>query len=367
MASSPPESSEESDENPQDLQLLVGERRQERFWNETAVEAAGFTPVYERSDVPDQLRMQVEEKFGEPTQTNVNYFIGSNRSIFYKFGYDEIIDIIDNPLYALSEEPVRTMARLQGGDLLFEEYAAYGLLPWDLVEKLSVYPPPLHSPPDWRQQGQPKEATPTGQRVDAHCCDYGFASLFPRSRSGLLPSSVKGVSVKNDRRGGVTLRHVQQVLSDNHIEISGILYQGLKSQTYLNALLEFFVPVVHGTTARYDFGSGLYTTPNLEEALKYAGPSGVIVVYRGCDLGDRRDQLYEWRPTEDEWRDVVTPHVKPQQAQQGAVSPRASMMPTSLSDLYLTSTKGVWFIRASSSMFMSVTRLWLRFAVRWQR
>ncbi|KAJ5145831.1 uncharacterized protein N7515_000395 [Penicillium bovifimosum] len=90
-----------------------------------------------------------------------------------------------------------------------------------------------------------------------------------------------------------------------------LLYKGLSRPSTVS-LASLFTPLVSSNTLQDEFGPGLYATSSLKYALDYAGPDGVILIFKDVDF--RRlvkiDLAGEdWRTTVDYWTGATISNV----------------------------------------------------------
>ncbi|CAG8526395.1 8061_t:CDS:2 [Funneliformis mosseae] len=79
------------------------------------------------------------------------------------------------------------------------------------------------------------------------------------------------------------------------------LYRGINSQN-INATLTYGFIVIFRSSLRNEYGPGIYTTPNLDYAISYAGRNGMLLIF-DCSNLDRNltskhlNDLEEWKAT----------------------------------------------------------------------
>ncbi len=97
------------------------------------------------------------------------------------------------------------------------------------------------------------------------------------------------------------LNVVSQIM-DKFDHTKKFLYRGINTHDIRETLLEGFMEVRGRASMRKDFGVGLYATPDIEYAIKYAGRNGSLLVFDWSDL-DRNltykvlDDLEVWKAT----------------------------------------------------------------------
>ncbi|RIA83750.1 hypothetical protein C1645_742841 [Glomus cerebriforme] len=84
------------------------------------------------------------------------------------------------------------------------------------------------------------------------------------------------------------------------------LYRGINSHNINEILAEGFMDVRGRASLRKDFGVGLYTTPNIDYAISYAGRNGTLIIFDWSNP-DRNliikhlNNLEEWKSTVKGW------------------------------------------------------------------
>lgn len=134
--------------------------------------------------------------------------------------------------------------------------------------------------------------------VTNHVRSASIKTLYPRSNTKNLPPKVLVFGMKSDKNTGrLVLRLVEKMPL---LTGSALLFRGT-SRLATEEMFKNFM-LVQGTGAS-ELGVGIYTSPSLEYALKYAGNNGVLMVFSAPDLRT----LNVWEPDKYEWKNLTAP------------------------------------------------------------
>jgi hypothetical protein len=249
--------------------------------------------------IPEEIS-QYLYKDGE----QVSLFIGPLSSLFWLEGVEELEELIRDPAYVLTDE-YRSIPqgspRLWIVSILFEE----GKIPAIFMDK--IYEEPVRrqaSALSYTSSIPPNlTTTPTQNRIQ---------DIFPFARLQSFPPTIS--CVKTKLKGKKNNRDENYVdLMNTFINSLGgnLLYKGL-SRSSTVSLASLFAPLVSSNTLQNGFGPGLYATSSLKYALDYAGPDGVILIFKDIDFRPlvKIDLAGEdWRTTVDYWTGTTIPNV----------------------------------------------------------
>lgn len=217
---------------------------------------------------------------------------GSNGSIFWLTGFDDIIDVFDDPAYTLQDELVPIPIGTSPGHFLAGRYSRDRQLPaWLEAKVLSeLYGGYFEDFPPRR-----KWSAPIRRRVTPQIQFQNLSEMYP---------SVQVLRVKNQddmdlERMDAWVQEAKKQLPSDLQEQDGVWYRGPGSVT-LELNMNFFVPVV-SNTSKNEFGPGIYVTPSLSYAKDIASRTGAIMVFKDIDERD----LDLWEPDEEEWKNLV--------------------------------------------------------------
>ncbi|KAJ5936771.1 hypothetical protein N7466_003221 [Penicillium verhagenii] len=230
-----------------------------------SLEPAGYRPIWSNDtgypgDVPEDLADWLY-----PGIEKTTWLVGDLSSMFWLAGKPELQVLIDDPGYTLTDEICYIP---HGGSLawLFESLYHLGKIP------SFVYAEIYNNTPDY---------------------------VTPFSGRQIIPNSVTSpMTVYNVIPPSIASEIENQFASSLG---RGLLFQGL-SRVMLQSLMAFFTPALTRSNMNNEFGPGFYTTPSLEYALGYAGPQGVILVFKDVDF--RRLNCLE--PTGADWVTITT-------------------------------------------------------------
>ncbi|KAJ6169404.1 hypothetical protein N7497_002247 [Penicillium chrysogenum] len=211
-------------------------------------------------------------------------------------------DILD--LYATDYQPVWA-AGIEFPGVIPEEISQYL---YKDGEQVSLFIGPLSSL-FWLEGVEELEEL---IRDPAYVLTDEIQDIFPFARLQSFPPTIS--CVKTKLKGKKNNRDENYVdLMNTFINSLGgnLLYKGL-SRPSIVSLASLFAPLVSSNTPQNEFGPGLYATSSLKYALDYAGPDGVILIFKDVDFRPlvKIDLAGEdWRTTVDYWTGTTIPNV----------------------------------------------------------
>lgn len=122
--------------------------------------------------------------------------------------------------------------------------------------------------------------------------------LYPDGRARTLPDEVIAHRVKWNKNEDKLATEMKKGYDFDLLD-GNYLFRGLSLHA-LEESAKFMLPII-GRKGEAEFGPGIYTTPNIETAIKYAGPAGAVLVFKIPSF--RR--LHVWEPEGEEWQQLV--------------------------------------------------------------
>lgn len=258
-----------------DVDLETESTEEERcFWprDPKCIDEAPFYSVWVPGDnvsrdFPDELRLLIGS--GEGLQ-----IAGSLRSLFWVAGMDDAIQIIEDPTTKLENclEAVPLGTSIVG--FLISRYFEEQLLPGSFQERSLGFeydsPPPARTGYGHVAATIPSVVTKVPATVDLH-------GLYPWHRRRCFPQSVMVVKIryrKDEQSWAAAAQHENRDL----LEGRGLLFRGV-SLHGLEQCLSLIMPVFNGVNHTNEFGPGIYVTPSLAYAKRYAGMRGAVLVH----------------------------------------------------------------------------------------
>lgn len=224
------------------------------------------------------------------------------RTIFWLTGWDNIVDMIDDPAYVIEDEmeavPIGT--RIDSfllGRYLFEERKLPAFL-----DAWSQYDDPASGYRPFVVRAVPSVVQTTVSRA-------GVCALYPWARQQCMPESIRVVSSKNEKAPAKFFGRVQNLFPDGLLTMSGLLFRGMGLYS-LELMMTFFIPRISTNNKDNEFGPGIYTTTDFEYAKRYAGSNGAMMVFRDVDNRD----LFVWEPKGDDWSQLIGHYTNLQQS-----------------------------------------------------
>lgn len=230
---------------------------------------------------------------------------GPLRTIIWLSGYDNVVDMIDSPVYTIEDEMVEVPLGINPGDFLISKYFDTGKLNCGPFQSKALgFVDEVTGPPTYSILPSLLPSTPSPRELTA---------IYPWARQQYLPSEVNIVSIKHNKDRTRFCNSAQKLFPDGLLTKNGVLFRGLPLYA-LELLMTLFVPVISQANRSNEFGPGMYTTSDFEYARAYAGSNGAIMVFRDVDTRD----LTVWRPENgsenDEWKQLVGHYSLPNQA-----------------------------------------------------
>lgn len=243
-------------------------------------------------DFPEELHQLVG--LGEGLQ-----IAGSLRSLFWVAGMDDAINIIDDPTRKLEDRLEAVPLGTSIAGFLINRYVEEQLLPASFHQKLLGFEYDALQPPRTlyvQTATIPSAVTEMPATVDLH-------SLYPWHRQQCFPRSVRVLKIKHKKDEQTWVTDAKHE-NDDFLAGDGLLFRGV-SLYGLEQCLSFFMPVFNGVNHTNEFGPGIYVTPSLAYAKRYAGRKGAVLVFRSPDLRN----LVTWEPAIVDWKLLVAHHL----------------------------------------------------------
>jgi hypothetical protein len=221
-------------------------------------------------------------------------YIGPIKSLFWIYGYDELVRAIDDPAYVIEDE-IRVIPAGTGVGFLLDQYFEEGKIPRHIYFRTLgyVYPPSQPIPVMITQVNTIPRA------ITANFASHNIGEIHPLSRPQCLPDTVNCLRVKWERKIDRLITNVRNLTGDL-LDKNDLWFRGL-TRDALTHTLAFFVPVITGKSMDNEFGPGLYTANDFKYALDYCSPVGAIMVFKNPDLR----KLNIWEPTVTDWNQLV--------------------------------------------------------------
>ncbi|PKX92173.1 uncharacterized protein P174DRAFT_514521 [Aspergillus novofumigatus IBT 16806] len=225
--------------------------------------ANGFRPVWTDEDgYPGPLPDDIAEWI-DPAGENTIRLVGPMSSLFWLAKLDDLVNAIDSPDYTIRDEVICIPVNASIQSML-PTLSENGKIPG------AIYRNYCYPPPEFSLVAFPLRHNTIPSSVTGSIASYSLRDLFPFSRLHWL-------------FGG------------------NLLFRGL-SRLALHSAMAWFLPTVNSNHADNEFGPGIYTTPSLELALKYAGVQGALMVFQNPDFRT----LNVWEPSQDDWTTITT-------------------------------------------------------------
>lgn len=109
----------EGEVDPDDQMIAEG-----RVKDEALLTQNGFDPIFIEGKYPGEIPEAIADYLPEDRTKPYWQMVGSNRSIFWIFGYNDIVDIIDDPACLLDDEIVGVPNGVHPASFLFARYAS---------------------------------------------------------------------------------------------------------------------------------------------------------------------------------------------------------------------------------------------------
>jgi hypothetical protein len=219
---------------------------------------------------------------------------GSIRTIFWLCGYENVVQMIDDPAFKLEDELALVPLGTSPGDFLVSRYVEEGKIPCSVEQQAMgyVYEEPI-APQNWTVFTVPNIVQQT-------LSSRNVMDLYPWGRRQCLPQSVRVVSTKHLKDPEKFFSATENLFPDKLLSRNGVYFRGL-SLFALELSMTFFIPTISQGSRSNEFGPGIYTTNDFDYAKRYAGANGAIMVFRDVDVRD----VITWKPNEQEWQHLV--------------------------------------------------------------
>ncbi|KAL5335307.1 hypothetical protein BJX70DRAFT_328312 [Aspergillus crustosus] len=257
--------------------------------DESLLESNGFDPIWMEGKYPGEVPDEIRDFLNDDPGTTCSQMIGSNRSIFWLLGYNDVVKTIDDPGCVLEDEIVDVPNGIHPAIFLLRRYAEEDKLTHPLFEKYMAgtarFSTMIHTMP---------AVIPS--RVTDSPNQHRTPQLYPLCRTCTIPQTTLTLHVKAHKNKITTMNAVRKALGESlNMDDGKFWFRGLSLRS-LERSMTFFVPVISSSNADNEFGPGIYATDDFEEALPHAG-NGAMMVFRPDFQG-----LTVWTPEEAEWR-----------------------------------------------------------------
>ncbi|KAF5857450.1 hypothetical protein ETB97_005764 [Aspergillus alliaceus] len=258
--------------------------------------ANGFDPLWVEGNYPGDIPEVIAEYLGSEERNKSIQMVGSNRSIFWLFGLNDMVKVIDDPACLLQDEVVLVPLGTHPVGFLLNQYVYEQKIPgyiFKRYERFFTFPPPSFSSTvvAFPLFNIPSQVTNdiTRRRIPA---------LYPLYRPQTLPETVLCLNMKHRKSTEKLEAQLRNQLRDNLDPESGaFLFRGLARPAACLSMT-FFLPVISSTSFDNEFGPGLYATHDLGIALDYAGLNGAVMVFKDTDFRG----ISVWNPDKEQWR-----------------------------------------------------------------
>ncbi|KAJ6190534.1 hypothetical protein N7519_000555 [Penicillium mononematosum] len=282
----------EGEVDPDDQMIAEG-----RVKDEALLAQNGFDPIFIEGKYPGEIPEEIADYLPEDRTKPSWQMVGSNRSIFWIFGYNDIVDVIDDPACLLDDEIVGVPNGVHPASFLFARYANEDKLPR----------PVLHKYFDGRAPA-PTPTTPfvipafdIPPLVSDEPTNHQLRNLYPLGRTHDFPSHLLCLRVKSKKKLEKTRDMVQEKLRGAFdFEKDDLWFRGMNLKSLMLSM-SFFVPVISTSNSDNEFGPGIYATNDFLEGAKYAQPQGAVMIFKNPDFRD----LSVWEPDKDEWNNLT--------------------------------------------------------------
>lgn len=188
--------------------------------------------------------------------------IGSIKSLFWIGGYDELVDIVNDPAFSLHDE----VQIIPGGakiGYLVDRYYEEGLIPHYAYH---------HAMDDGDEVGFQHRLPIFTARINILPSVVSndpqprtIQSMYPLSRPQCLPQTVTCFKVKWDKKKDRLLARISGIFGEL-FEPNDFWFRGL-SRSALTSTLAFFIPALTTKSQDNKFGPGIYTSNKLDYVL----------------------------------------------------------------------------------------------------
>ncbi|RHZ55215.1 uncharacterized protein CDV56_104825 [Aspergillus thermomutatus] len=258
--------------------------------------ANGFDPLWIEGNYSGEIPEEIAEYLGSEESNKSTQMIGSNRSIFWLFGLNDLVKVIDDPACLIEDEVVLVPQGTHPVGFLLNRYVEERKIPGYIFKRYERYftvCPPLFSP---TAVALPLGDTPS--QVTDGITHHRIPELYPLCRPQTLPETVLCLKMKRHKSTEKLEAQLRNQLRDTLDLGSGaFLFRGLSRQAAC-LTMTFFLPVMSSTNFDNEFGPGIYATKDLSTALDYAGLNGAVMVFKYTDYQD----LSVWNPDKEQWK-----------------------------------------------------------------
>ncbi|KAJ9228930.1 hypothetical protein DTO027B5_8540 [Paecilomyces variotii] len=232
-------------------------------------------------------------EFLDPEVTRTKQMIGSIRSIFWLYGYKDLVELVDDPAYSLQDEIVAVPQGVRVVDFLLDRYWEEGKIPRYISETYEG----VRWPRSFRVM--PVFAIP--ERVTETATMHHITDLYPYARAQFFPDSVLCLKLKSHKKATKTIAQAEKKLAGVFdLDNETLWFRGLSLRA-LALSMSFFLPTIHPHSGDNELGPGLYAAKGFATATDYAHPDGAIMVFRDPDFND----LNVWRPDRSDWESLT--------------------------------------------------------------
>ncbi|KAI2786818.1 hypothetical protein POX_g09213 [Penicillium oxalicum] len=256
----------------------------------------GFRPVWSNVDgYPGEIPADILEWVGpeNPTAADHLRLVGPISSLLWLARFDDLAQIMLSPEFIAWDEVIAVPSSANIRSLL-PDLAADERIPSSLYQRYTEYPPASMS----AAFDSPEASVPSCVTTTAE--SFSLLRLYPLAADQHLPAKLLSARISFDKPNKLARRIERDLISTLG---NDLLFRGTKRRL-LKPQMKWFVPVLNSSNTDNEFGPGIYTTPSLEHALHYAGPQGVLLVFKSPDFHNvdvwELDGI-EWRTTVDHW------------------------------------------------------------------
>ena len=257
------------------------------------LEANGFRPVWTiHGGYPGPLPEDFSEWIDPEGDNHTIRLLGPMSSLFWLAGLDDLVQAIDSPEFTARDEVICIPSNATIRSML-PLLSETGRIP------LAVYRNYCDPLPGIAVAAFPLRASPIPPAITSSAASYNLRDLLPFCRQQSFPRQVFSVKVTQLKRAQQTCQKIERDFTSS---LSGdVLFRGL-SRLALSSTMAWFLPTVNSNHADNEFGPGIYTTPSLELALRYAGVQGALMVFHNPDF----QNVNVWQPSQEDWATIVT-------------------------------------------------------------
>lgn len=220
--------------------------------------------------------------------------IGPISSLFWLKGHDDLVEVCNDPAYTLEDE-IRMIPNGTGLGFMIDEYFSEGKIPRRIFFRAMGYenPTPTHVSVSIARINSLPRSIPRDPR------NLPIESLHPLARRQCFPPSVRCFKIQRHKKTPTLLSKILQKAPD--LMSTGELWFRGTDMNAANCNLSFFISSLSSNAMDNEFGTGLYTTNDLDYAAKYVMAKGAIMVFKNPDLR----ALNVWDSSPAEWKQLV--------------------------------------------------------------